>query len=116
MARGRAIACSLCTVTRYRAERARGLDTAEAVAQSVRTAGRAVLFSALTVALSLSALLVFPLYFLRSFAYAGVAVVALSAVAALVVLPAVLGLLGPRIDALDVRRLFRREPRPDAGR
>ncbi|WP_340627899.1 MMPL family transporter [Streptomyces noursei] len=111
---GLAIDYSLFIVTRYREERARGLDTAEAVAQSVRTAGRTVLFSALTVALSLSALLVFPLYFLRSFAYAGVAVVALSALAALVVLPAVLGLLGPRIDALDVRRLFRRGPQPGA--
>ncbi|WEB38207.1 MMPL family transporter [Streptomyces yunnanensis] len=111
---GLAIDYSLFIVTRYREERARGLDTAEAVAQSVRTAGRTVLFSALTVALSLSALLVFPLYFLRSFAYAGVAVVALSAIAALVVLPAVLGLLGPRIDALDVRRLFRRGPQPGA--
>ncbi|WP_239009887.1 MMPL family transporter [Streptomyces sp. 769] len=111
---GLAIDYSLFIVTRYREERARGLDTAEAVAQSVRTAGRTVLFSALTVALSLSALLVFPLYFLRSFAYAGVAVVALSAIAALVVLPAVLGLLGPRIDALDVRRLLRRGPQPGA--
>ncbi|MGG2463636.1 MMPL family transporter [Streptomyces sp. RGM 3693] len=111
---GLAIDYSLFIVTRYREERARGLDTTEAVAQSVRTAGRTVLFSALTVALALSALLVFPLYFLRSFAYAGVAVVALSAIAALVVLPAVLGLLGPRIDALDVRRLFRRGPQPGA--
>ncbi|WP_438484829.1 MMPL family transporter [Streptomyces sp. S186] len=112
---GLAIDYSLFIVTRYREERARGLDTAEAVAQSVRTAGRTVLFSALTVALSLSALLLFPLYFLRSFAYAGVAVVALSALAALVVLPAVLGLLGPRIDAWDVRRLFRRGPQPGAA-
>ncbi|ANZ21323.1 putative RND superfamily drug exporter [Streptomyces noursei ATCC 11455] len=109
---GLAIDYSLFIVTRYREELARGLGTTEAVAQSVRTAGRTVLFSALTVALSLSALLVFPLYFLRSFAYAGVAVVTLAAFAALVVLPAALGLLGPRIDALDVRRLFRRGPRP----
>ncbi|WP_431045494.1 MMPL family transporter [Streptomyces sp. P1-3] len=112
---GLAIDYSLFIVTRFREEMARGLGTTEAVAQSVRTAGRTVLFSALTVALSLSALLVFPLYFLRSFAYAGVAVVALAAVAALVVLPAALGLLGPRVDALDVRRLFRRRrPKPDA--
>ncbi|SHL38474.1 MMPL family transporter [Streptomyces yunnanensis] len=109
---GLAIDYSLFIVTRYREELARGLGTTEAVAQSVRTAGRTVLFSALTVALSLSALMVFPLYFLRSFAYAGVAVVTLAAFAALVVLPAALGLLGPRIDALDVRRLFRRGPRP----
>ncbi|MGV4926797.1 MMPL family transporter (plasmid) [Streptomyces sp. BHT-5-2] len=109
---GLAIDYSLFIVTRYREELARGLGTTEAVAQSVRTAGRTVLFSALTVALSLLALLVFPLYFLRSFAYAGVAVVTLAAFAALVVLPATLGLLGPRIDALDVRRLFRRGRRP----
>ncbi|WP_246102825.1 MMPL family transporter [Streptomyces piniterrae] len=109
---GLAIDYSLFIVTRFREEMARGLGTTEAVAQSVRTAGRTVLFSALTVALSLSALLVFPLYFLRSFAYAGVAVVALSAFAAVVVLPAALGLLGPRIDALDVRRLFRSGPKP----
>ncbi|GAU70547.1 hypothetical protein SSP35_20_00430 [Streptomyces sp. NBRC 110611] len=112
---GLAIDYSLFIVTRYREELARGLGTAEAVAQSLRTAGRTVLFSALTVALSLSALLVFPLYFLRSFAYAGVAVVALAAFAAVVVLPAVLGVLGPRVDALDVRRLFRRRSRPGAA-
>nr|WP_202487143.1 MMPL family transporter [Streptomyces sp. SID8354] len=112
---GLAIDYSLFIVTRYREELARGLGTTEAVAQSVRTAGRTVLFSALTVALSLLALLVFPLYFLRSFAYAGVAVVTLAAFAALVVLPAALGLLGPRIDALDVRRLFRRRRRPGTG-
>ncbi|MEV0373279.1 MMPL family transporter [Streptomyces sp. NPDC050636] len=112
---GLAIDYSLFIVTRFREEMARGLGTTEAVAQSVRTAGRTVLFSALTVALSLSALLVFPLYFLRSFAYAGVAVVALAAFAAVVVLPAALGLLGPRIDALDVRRLFRRRPKPRAA-
>ncbi|UQA90710.1 MMPL family transporter [Streptomyces halobius] len=113
---GLAIDYSLFIVTRFREEMARGLGTTEAVAQSVRTAGRTVLFSALTVALSLSALLVFPLYFLRSFAYAGVAVVALAAFAAVVVLPAVLGVLGPRIDALDVRRLFRCRPKRDGDR
>jgi RND superfamily putative drug exporter len=66
------------------------------------------------VGLSLAALMVFPVYFLRSFAYAGVAVVALATVAALVLLPAMLTLLGTRIDALDlrvgVRRLLRRPP------
>jgi RND superfamily putative drug exporter len=114
---GLAIDYSLFIVTRYREELARGRGTTEAVAESVRTAGRTVLFSALTVALSLTALLVFPLYFLRSLACAGMAVVALAALAALVVLPAALALLGPRIDALDVRpplrRLFRRTARRD---
>ncbi|GAB2967609.1 MMPL family transporter [Streptomyces pseudoechinosporeus] len=114
---GLAIDYSLFIVTRYREELARGHSTTEAVAESVRTAGRTVLFSALTVALSLTALLVFPLYFLRSLACAGVAVVALAALAALVVLPAALAVLGPRIDALDIRpplrRLFRRTARRD---
>ena len=71
------------------------------------SAGRTVLFSAVTVALSLSALFVFPLYFLRSFAYAGIAVVLIAAIGAVVLLPAVLAVLGQRIDALTI---FRRRP------
>ena len=61
----------------------------------MQTAGRTVLFSATTVAVSLAALLVFPLYFLKSFAYAGIAVVVLAAIGAVVVLPAILAALGP---------------------
>ncbi|MFD5316091.1 MMPL family transporter [Streptomyces sp. NPDC127098] len=105
---GLAIDYALLIVRRYREELAGGLAPREAVARTVRTAGRAVLFSALTVAVSLSAMLVFPLYFLRSFAYAGISVVLLAAAAALVLLPAVLLLLGHRVDALRVRR--RRDP------
>jgi RND superfamily putative drug exporter len=60
------------------------------------------------VALSLAAMVIFPMYWLRSFAYAGVGSVALAAVAALVVTPALLALLGDRIDALDVRGPIRR--------
>ncbi len=69
------------------------------------TAGRAVLFSAMTVALSMVAMVLFPMYFLKSFAYAGIAVVAFAAVAAIVVAPAAIVLLGDRLDSLDVRRL-----------
>ena len=109
-----AIDYSLFIVSRYREELRAGLDRDEAVVRTVQTAGRTVLFSAMTVALSLSALLVFPQYFLRSFAYAGIAVVALAALAALVVLPALLALLGPRVNSLDVRvpvrRWLRRPP------
>ena len=79
------------------------------------TAGRTVLFSAMTVALSMSVMAVFPMYFLKSFAYAGVAVVVLAAVAAIVVTPAAIALLGPRLDSLDVHRLLRkllRRPEP----
>ena len=75
-----------------------------AVVRTVRTAGRTVAFSALTVAASLCALLVFPLAFLRSFAYAGVAVAVLAGLCAVVVLPALLAVLGHRVDALSLRR------------
>ena len=81
------------------------------------TAGRTVLFSATTVALSMAAMLLFPMYFLKSFAYAGVATVGFAAAAAIVVTPAAIWLLGDRLDGLDVRRLVRRlsrrqEPAP----
>ncbi len=113
---GLAIDYSLFIVTRYREELAHGRTVHEAVAQSVRTAGRTVLFSALTVALSLSAMLVFPMYHLRSFAYSGIAVVALAALGSVVVLPALLAVLGHRIDALNVRRLWRRDATAAAAR
>ncbi|MFE6916509.1 MMPL family transporter [Streptomyces rubiginosohelvolus] len=105
---GLAIDYALFIVRRFREELASGADTRTAVGATLRTAGRTVLFSALTVAVSLSAMLVFPQYFLRSFAYAGIAVVLLAAAAALILLPAALVLLGPRINALDLRRLLRR--------
>ena len=99
---------SLLLVNRYREQIRAGDAPADAVRHTMQTAGRAVLFSALTVALSLAAMLVFPVYFLRSFAYAGVAVVALATVAALVLLPALFTLIGPRVDALDLRAGLRR--------
>ncbi|MFE9049549.1 MMPL family transporter [Streptomyces rubiginosohelvolus] len=105
---GLAIDYALFIVRRFREELATGADTRPAVGTTLRTAGRTVLFSALTVAVSLSAMLVFPQYFLRSFAYAGIAVVLLAAAAALILLPAALVLLGPRINSLDLRRLLRR--------
>ncbi|MGW5679125.1 MMPL family transporter [Streptomyces sp. NPDC003860] len=105
---GLAIDYALFIVRRFREELATGADVKDAVGTTLRTAGRTVLFSALTVAVSLAAMLVFPQYFLRSFAYAGIAVVALAAVAALVLLPAALMLLGHRINSLDLRAAFRR--------
>ncbi|MEV6245561.1 MMPL family transporter [Streptomyces sp. NPDC051742] len=105
---GLAIDYALFVVRRYREELAAGADTYTAVRTTLRTAGRTVLFSALTVAVSLAAMLVFPQYFLRSFAYAGIAVVLLAATAALTLLPAALVLLGDRVNALDLRRLLRR--------
>ncbi|RSS33694.1 MMPL family transporter [Streptomyces sp. WAC08241] len=114
---GLAIDYALFVVRRYREELAAGADAHTAVRTTLRTAGRTVLFSALTVAVSLAAMLVFPQYFLRSFAYAGIAVVLLAATAALTLLPAALVLLGHRVNALDLRRLVRRgrEPRKDAS-
>ncbi|MGW2521142.1 MMPL family transporter [Streptomyces sp. NPDC001617] len=105
---GLAIDYALFIVRRFREELSTGADPLPAVATTLRTAGRTVLFSALTVAVSLAAMLVFPQYFLRSFAYAGIAVVLLAAAAALILLPAALVLLGHRVNSLDLRRLFRR--------
>ncbi|MFG2373788.1 MMPL family transporter [Streptomyces sp. NPDC048504] len=105
---GLAIDYALFIVRRFREELATGADPLTAIATTLRTAGRTVLFSALTVAVSLAAMLVFPMYFLRSFAYAGIAVVLLAAAAALILLPAALLLLGQRVNSLDLRRLFRR--------
>jgi putative drug exporter of the RND superfamily len=106
---GLGIDYALFIVSRFREEMRGGLSTEDAVVRSVETAGRTVLFSALTVAVSLAALLVFPLYFLRSFAYAGIAVVALSAIAAVVFLPSVLATLGPRVDKLVLWRHKQKE-------
>ncbi|MEV2243800.1 MMPL family transporter [Streptomyces sp. NPDC049970] len=108
---GLAIDYALFIVRRFREELAAGADAGAAIGTTLRTAGRTVLFSALTVAVSLAAMMVFPQYFLRSFAYAGIAVVLLAAAAALVLLPAALLLLGPRVNSLDLRRLLRRRGR-----
>ncbi|MHB9861597.1 MMPL family transporter [Streptomyces sp. YIM S03343] len=112
---GLAIDYALFIVRRFREELAGGADPLTAVGATLRTAGRTVVFSALTVAVSLAAMLLFPQYFLRSFAYAGIAVVLLAAAAALILLPAALVLLGHRVDALDLRRLLRRGRPPRAS-
>jgi RND superfamily putative drug exporter len=109
-----AIDYTLLIISRYRDELADGSDPNQALIRTMATAGRTVLFSATTVALSMAVLVLFPMYFLKSFAYAGVATVAFVAVAAVVVTPAAIVLLGPRLDALDVRKLGRRiVGRPD---
>ncbi|MER6569196.1 MMPL family transporter [Streptomyces sp. NPDC001093] len=114
---GLAIDYALFIVRRFREELSTGATPLTAVGTTLRTAGRTVLFSALTVAVSLAAMMVFPQYFLRSFAYAGIAVVLLAAAAALILLPAALVLLGHRVNSLDLRRLFRRRraPKPAEG-
>ncbi|MCW2691097.1 MAG: putative superfamily drug exporter [Mycobacterium sp.] len=103
-----AIDYTLLILSRYRDELAEGAGRDEALMRTMATAGRTVLFSAMTVALSMSAMVLFPMYFLKSFAYAGIAVVAFAAVAAIVVAPAAIALLGPRLDSFDLHRLMRR--------
>ena len=109
-----AIDYTLLIVSRYRDELNGGATPEAALTRTMSTAGRTVLFSAVTVALSLSALLVFPMYFLKSFAYSGVATVAFAAAAAVFVTPAAIVVLGNRLDAWDIRRWLRRSlGRPD---
>ncbi len=104
---GLGIDYSLFIVSRFREEMARGRSVEDAVAWSVATAGRAVLFSGLTVCVGMLAMLLFDISALRSLGVAGSLVVAVSVLAALTLLPPVLAVLGPRIDALPVRRLRR---------
>ena len=99
-----AIDYTLLIISRYRDELADGADRDRALVRTMATAGRTVLFSAMTVALSMVAMVLFPMYFLKSFAYAGIAVVLFAAVAAIVVAPAAITLLGDRLDSLDVRQ------------
>ena len=96
---GLGIDYALLSVSRFREELASGVDVQEAVARTTASAGRTIAFSALTVAAALAALLVFPVYFLRSFAYAGVAVTTFAAAGGLLVLPALLALLGFKVNA-----------------
>ena len=102
-----AIDYTLLIMSRYRDELADGADRDRALIRTMTTAGRTVLFSAMTVALSMVAMVLFPMYFLKSFAYAGIAVVAFAAVAAIVVAPAAIVLARRPPRRLDVRRLFR---------
>ena len=101
---GLGIDYSLFIVTRYREELANGRDVPAAIAAALSTAGRTVLFSAVTVALALASLLLLPFEFLRSFAYAGIPTALFAALAAVVVLPALLAVLGPRIDRFRLLR------------
>jgi RND superfamily putative drug exporter len=98
LALGLGVDYSLLMVSRFRERLDAGDPVPKAVTHTVQTAGRTILFSAAAVAAALAALLVFPQYFLRSFAYAGIGVVVIAATAALVVTPALFTLLGHRVD------------------
>jgi putative drug exporter of the RND superfamily len=101
---GLSIDFGLLMVSRFREERDNGKDNEAAIIATVDTAGRAIVFSAATVTAAMVGLLVFPVYFLRSVGLTAIAVVMLSALSAVVLLPALLALLGSRIDALRIIR------------
>ena len=95
---GVAIDYSLLVVTRWREERAHGREGDEAVQAAMASAGRAVLFSGLTVGIGLLALVVLPVPFLRSRGIAGVLIPFISVAVTLTLLPVILGSVGRRLD------------------
>ncbi len=111
---GVAIDYALLIVTRWREERGNGLDNDDAVRAALRTAGRSVLFSGVTVAVSLAALIALPVPFLRSIGFTGLLIPVISVLASLTLLPALLSLCGPRLEwphrrsASPESRLWRR--------
>ncbi|MDG4829910.1 MMPL family transporter [Solwaraspora sp. WMMD1047] len=113
---GLAVDYALFIVRRHREEMRRGADVPTAIRITLNTAGRTVAFSALTVVVSMSAMLLFPMYFLRSFAYAGISVVILAALSAIIPLSAALVALGRHLDAWNFTVIFAkmagRKPRP----
>jgi RND superfamily putative drug exporter len=107
---GLAIDYALFVVSRFREEIRAGHGTETALRTAMATAGRTVAFSGLTVAISLASLLFFPQVFLRSMGFGGMAAVLVAMVGALTVLPALLAVLGPRVDSLRLPFLRRRSP------
>jgi RND superfamily putative drug exporter len=104
---GIAIDYGLFVVSRFREEIAEGYDTETAVRRTVMTAGRTVVFSAVLIVASSAGVLLFPQGFLKSLTYAIIASVMLAAILSITVLPAVLGILGPNVDAFGVRTLLK---------
>ena len=99
---------SLFIISRFREERARGRDKLDAIAVTGGTASSAVLFSGLTVVLALLGLLIVPTNIFASLAIGAILVVSMSVIAALTLLPAVLSLLGDRVNSLKLPYLGRR--------
>jgi RND superfamily putative drug exporter len=111
LAMGLGIDYGLLLVSRFREELATGSATRDAVARTLATAGHAVMFSAATVGASMASLLVFPQSYIKSIGIAGVLVALVSGLAALIVVPALLTLLGPNIDAISPKWMQRRASR-----
>ncbi|MFB4310504.1 MMPL family transporter [Actinomadura sp. GTD37] len=113
---GLAIDYGLFMVSRFREELRRGRPVEDALAATMNTAGRTVAVSGVTVAVSLSGLLLFDQNFLVSMGYGGIATVFVCMLGALTVLPALLAVLGPKVNALPVRRrAARRRHRASRG-
>jgi RND superfamily putative drug exporter len=112
---GLGIDYGLFMVTRFREELRRQPTVEAAVARTVATAGRTILVSGVTVALALTSLILFPEVFLRSMGYGGVATVAVTVIAAVTVLPALLAVLGHRVNSLRVRKSVGAEPKEADG-
>ena len=112
---GLGIDYSLLLVSRYREELARAGPGADAVRQTIATAGRTVAFSSVTVAAAIGTLAVFPLGFLRSMGIAGGLVAPLAGLISLTVLPALFALLGERVNALSPHRWRRSVERAARG-
>ncbi|GGK27929.1 hypothetical protein GCM10010124_20650 [Pilimelia terevasa] len=110
---GMAVDYALFVVSRFRDELAAGRDVPAAVARTVATAGRTVMVSGLTIALALASLLIFPQFFLRSMGLGGMSAVLIAMFGALTVLPALLAVLGHRVNALRLP-LGRRRAAPAA--
>ncbi|GAA1112463.1 MMPL family transporter [Kribbella jejuensis] len=109
---GLAIDYALFIVTRFREELARGNDVETALTATMATAGRTVAFSGVTVGVAISSLVLFPVMFLKSMAYGGAAAVAIAMIAALTALPALLAVLGHRVNKL---RIFKPRTAAAAG-
>ena len=101
---GLGIDYSLLIVNRFREELHAGKSVEEAVRKTVSTAGKTVFYSGLTIVITLASLMLFPLMFLKSFGYAGVTVVIMAVLGSLVALPALLAILGTRINKAVVRK------------
>ena len=99
---GLGIDYSLLVVNRFREERAAGNTVADSVIHTVASAGKTVLFSGLTVAVVMLSMAFFPQYFLQSFALAGFTVVLIAVIGAAIVVPAMLNLLGDKVNSLRI--------------
>ena len=106
---------SLLIVQRFREERDRGLERYDAISRAGATASRTVLFSGVAVAIALAGMLIMPDILFKSFGIGAITVVVAAVAAALTLLPALLGLLGDRVNWLTIPIIGRRRPSESAG-